>query len=95
MTKQLIFFNEEMKQPEPAVEKEKAPDKNKGGRPKDKPKYANCKLNIYLSENEYKLFKEFTEEGWHDKNASGVGRYLLLFALHVWAKKGRKKVLST
>lgn len=65
--------------------------KKKGGRPSRKPKYANCQLNIYLSEDEFKLFNEFVAEGWYDKNSSGAGRFLLMRSLHEWVKKGRKK----
>ena len=66
--------------------------KNKGGRPKGRPKYGNCKLTLYLSEEEIQLFQAFVNEGWHDKNSSGAGRYLLLSTLHDWDKKGRKMI---
>jgi hypothetical protein len=73
-----------MDQQEEAVEKEGFSEKNKGGRPKDKPKYGNYKLNNYLSKEEFKIFKDLIEEAWHDKNSSGAGRYLLLKMLQEW-----------
>jgi hypothetical protein len=62
MTEELIDINLGMDQQEEAVEKEEISEKNKGGRPKGKPKYGNFKLNIYLSEDEFKLFKDFIAE---------------------------------
>lgn len=73
-------------------ENEKAPQKNKGGRPKGKTSYGNHKLNIYLSDEDFNNFKAFFSEAWGDRNVSGAGRHLLLYALRVWEKKGRKKV---
>jgi hypothetical protein len=82
----------DLPEPNDADEKETSPDRPKSGRPKGGPPYANCKLNIYLSEDEYRHFMEFFAEGWYDKNASAAGRYLLSRALHEWVKKGRKKL---
>jgi hypothetical protein len=92
MTEELIDISLGMDQPKVAVEKEGISEKNKGGRPKGRPKYGNFKLNIYLSEEEFKFFKDFIAEAWHDKNSSGAGRYLLVRMLHEWVKKGRQKI---
>jgi hypothetical protein len=92
MTKPILAENEDTPQQDSAGEKGKYPDKNRGGRPKGSPHYGNCKVNIYLSDEEYKLFMEFVTEGWYDKNSSGAGRHLLSRALHDWVKKGRKKM---
>lgn len=92
MTEELIDISLGIDQLKEAVEKEGISEKNKGGRPKGKPKYGNFKLNIYLSEEEFKLFKGFIAEAWHDKNSSGAGRYLLMRTLHEWGRKGRKRV---
>ena len=73
-------------------EDEKASQKNKGGRPKGRLPYGNHKLNIYLSDEDYDHFKAFCSEAWNERNASGAGRHLILYALGVWEKKGRKKV---
>jgi hypothetical protein len=43
------------------------------------------------SEDEFRLFKDFIADAWHDKNSSSAGRYLQLFSLHDLANKGRKK----
>lgn len=82
----------DLPEPNDAGQKENPAAKRKGGRPKGEPPYANCKLNIYLSEDEYRHFMEFVAEGWYDKNASAAGRYLLSRALHEWERKGRKKL---
>ena len=66
--------------------------KNKGGRPTGGPGYTHHRLNIYLSDEEYKLFMEFVTEGWYDQNVSGAGRYLLSATLQEWQKQGRKKM---
>ncbi len=73
-------------------ENEKALQKNKGGRPKGRHLYGNHKLNIYLSDEDYDQFKAFYSEAWGNNNASAAGRHLLLYALRIWQKKGRKKV---
>jgi hypothetical protein len=86
---ELTNSNQQATPPGDAGQQEEAP--KKGGRPSGKPKYANCQLNIYLSEDEFRLFHEFVAEGWYDKNASGAGRFLLMRSLHEWVKKGRKK----
>lgn len=69
-----------------------SPQKTKGGRPKGGPGYTHHRLNIYLSDEEYKLFMDFVTEGWHDQNASGAGRYLLSTGLQEWQRQGRKKM---
>jgi hypothetical protein len=89
MTEPLLPY---LPEPNDAGQKENSPDKNKGGRPKGGRQYANCRLNIYLSAEEFKFFREFVGEGWYDKNASVAGRYLLLRALHEWDRKGRKRL---
>ena len=91
-TEELIDISLGMDQPEEAIEKGVISEKNKGGRPKGKPKYGNFKLNIYLSEGEFRLFKDFIAEAWHDKNSLGAGRYLLILSLHDWVKKGKRKI---
>lgn len=68
------------------------PQKNKGGRPIGGPGYTHHRLNIYLSDEEFKLFMDFVTSGWYDQNASGAGRYLLSTALQEWQKQGRKKM---
>jgi hypothetical protein len=92
MIEELIDIGLDMDHPEEAVEKEGISEKNKGGRPKGKPKYGNFKLNIYLSEEEFRLFKDFIAEAWPDKNSSSAGRYLLMRTLHDWESKGRRRV---
>ena len=66
--------------------------KNKGGRPIGGPGYTHHRLNIYLSDEEYKLFMDFVTNGWYDPNSSSAGRYLLSTALQEWQKQGRKKM---
>lgn len=68
------------------------PQENKGGRPIGGPGYTRHRLNIYLSDEEYKLFMDFVMVSWYDQNASGAGRYLLDTALQEWQKQGRKKM---
>jgi len=92
MTEELINFKLNMGKPNDAGDKEKIFKKNKGGRRKGKPKYGNFKLNIYLSEEQFGVFKDFIAEAWHGKNSSGAGRYLLMRTLHEWGKKGRRRV---
>lgn len=70
------------------------PPKNRGGRPKGKPIYFNHKLTLYLSEDEYRRFMEFSEKGWCDYNFSRSARFLLLHTLEDWERKGKKKVGS-
>ena len=94
MTEELIDISLGIDRPQVAVEKDGISEKNKGGRPKGKPKYGNFKLNIYLSEEEFRLFKDFIAEAWHDKNSSGAGRFLLMKMLHEWVRKGRRKNLN-
>jgi hypothetical protein len=66
--------------------------KNKGGRPKGGPGSTHHRLNIYVSDEEYKRFMEFVSNAWYDQNASGAGRYLLATALQNWQRGGRKKI---
>lgn len=66
--------------------------KNKGGRPKGGPGSSHHRLNIYVSDEEYKRFMEFVSDAWYDQNASGAGRYLLAMALQNWQRGGRKKI---
>jgi len=66
--------------------------KNKGGRPKGGPSNTHHRLNIYVSDEEYKRFMEFVSNAWYDQNASGAGRYLLSTALQNWQRGGRKKI---
>jgi hypothetical protein len=86
---ELTNSNQQVSAARDAGQNEPAPKKSR--RPLGKPKYANCHLNIYLSEDEFRFFHEFVAEGWYDKNASGAGRFLLMRSLHEWVKKGRKK----
>lgn len=64
--------------------------KNKGGRPKGGPGNTHHRLNIYVSDDEYKRFMEFVSNGWYDQNASSAGRYLPAAALLNWQRGGRK-----
>ena len=66
--------------------------KNKGGRPKGGSGSTHHRLNIYVSDEEYKRFMEFISDAWYDQNASGAGRYLLAMALQNWQRGGRKKI---
>ena len=68
------------------------PPKSKGGRPKGKQRYLNFKLTLYLSEDEYRQFMEFSEKAWYDHNLSRSARFLLLHTLEDWERKGKRKV---
>jgi len=79
--------------PNPSSEKEKAPDKNKGGRPRGRDYYCNHKIHIYLTDEEYDLLKAFiTSRNPYNPNVSDAGRRLLDWALRQWDKKGRKEL---
>jgi len=69
-----------------------ADQKNKGGRPKGGSGHTHHRLNIYVSDEEYKRFMEFVLNGWYDQNASSAGRFLLATALQNWQLGGRKKI---
>jgi hypothetical protein len=63
--------------PNPSPEKENAPDKNKGGRPRGRDYYCNRKIHIYLTDEEYDLLKAYmTSRSPYDHNISGAGRRL-------------------
>jgi hypothetical protein len=77
--------------PNLSPEKEKAPDKNKGGRPRGREYYCNRKIHIYLTDEEYDLLRAYmTSRSPYDHNISGASRRLLGWALVQWDKKGRK-----
>ncbi len=79
--------------PDLTPEKEKAPAKNKGGRPRGRDYYCNHKIHIYLTDEEYELLKAYmNSRSPYDHNISGAGRCLLDWALLQWEKKGRKEL---
>ncbi len=68
-------------------------EKNKGGRPAGtKNKYFDRKVTLYLSDEEYELLSEFLERGWRDHNYSSATRFLLLYGLKKWEKRGKREV---
>jgi hypothetical protein len=81
----------QLSNPLPSPEKEKAPGKNKGGRPRGRDYYCNHKIHIYLIDEEYDLLMAYIKSrSPYDHNVSGAGRQLLESALREWEKKGRK-----
>lgn len=81
----------QLSNPIPSTEKEKAPDKNKGGRPRGRDYYCNKKIHIYLTDEEYDLLIAYIKSrSPYDHNVSGACRRLLDWALLQWDKKGRK-----
>jgi hypothetical protein len=67
--------------------------KNKGGRPSGtKERYFNRKVTLYLSDEEYSRLDDFLQHGWRDHNYSSAARFLLLYSLEKWVKKGKKPV---
>jgi hypothetical protein len=77
--------------PNPSPEKENAPDKNKGGRPRGRDYYFNRKIHIYLTDEECDLLMAYIKSrSPYDHNVSSAGRQLLESALREWDKKGRK-----
>lgn len=79
--------------PNLSPEKEKAPDKNKGGRPRGRDYYCNHKVHIYLTDEEYDLLKAFiTSRNPYNHSISDAGRRLLDWALRQWDNKGRKEL---
>jgi hypothetical protein len=80
--------------PNLSAEKENAPDKNKGSRPRGRDYYCNHKVHIYLTDEEYDLLKAFiTSRNPYNHNVSDAGRRLLDWALRQWDKKGRKELI--
>lgn len=66
---------------------------SKGGRPSGtKERYFNRKVTLYLSDDEYSLLSEFLQRGWKDHNYSSATRFLLLYGLKKWEKKGKREV---
>ena len=85
--------DEHLSKQNPSAEKEKATDKNKGGRPNGLDYYCNRKVHICLTDEEYDLFMAYIKSrSPHDHNVSGARRHLLHWALLQWDKKGRKEL---
>lgn len=89
MNEEIKSSNGDMEQVKPLSEDS---PKKKGGRSRNKKKYFNLKLTLYLSDEEYARFEEFTAKGWPDYNYSGAARFLLLRTLEDWEREGKKRI---